>query len=50
MCSGSKAPVDGQQEYDRLAFSPVDRLKEDLSSLKMKYLGERQGEVASRTG
>jgi len=26
--SGSKAPVDGQQECDRLAFSPVDRLKE----------------------
>jgi hypothetical protein len=25
---GWRPPVDGQQGYDRLAFSPVDRLKE----------------------
>jgi len=30
MEAGPKTPVAGPQEYDTLAFSPVDRLKEQL--------------------
>src|ERR1700731_92070 len=36
--SCTKTPVDGQQKYVRLSFSPVDRLKEHMPSPKSEVL------------
>jgi hypothetical protein len=35
-----ETPVDGQQGCDRLAFSPVGRLKERTDSFHMKFIRE----------